>query len=301
MSGNTLHYIEQLESEGIHILREVAANFKNPVLLYSIGKDSSVLLHLAKKAFYPGTIPFSLLHIDTGYKFPEMISFRNYTVLNNNLNLIVRKNDSLEAAHLGPRDAHTDRYIYLKKTKPLLDALKELNSDAAIGGARRDEEKSRAKERVFSIRSYSNAWDPKNQRPELWHLYNAFLQPGQTMRVFPLSNWTEYDVWAYINQERIPVVPLYFAKKRQTVRRHGIAVRVDQWTLPEPGEQVITMTCRYRTLGCAPSTGAIPSVATTTEQIMEEVRMTKQSERQTRAIDHISQAAMEEKKRQGYF
>ncbi len=301
MLENTLNNREQLESESIHILREAAANFKNPVLLYSIGKDSSVLLHLAKKAFYPGTIPFSLLHIDTGYKFPEMISFRDHTVSNNNLNLIVRKNESDEAEQLRASDAHTDRYIYLKKTKPLLDALKQLNIDVAIGGARRDEEKSRAKERVFSIRSFSNAWDPKNQRPELWHLYNAFLQPGQTMRVFPLSNWTEYDVWAYIYQERISVVPLYFAKKRQTVWRHGISVRVDRWTIPEPGEEVTTMTCRYRTLGCAPSTGAVLSVATTVEQIMEEVRMTKQSERQTRAIDHVSQVAMEEKKRQGYF
>lgn len=301
MLENTINHIEQLESESIHIIREAAANFKNSVLLYSIGKDSSVLLHLAKKAFYPGTIPFSLLHIDTGYEFPEMISFRDYIVSSNNLNLIVRKNESPEAAQLHPNDAHTDRYIYLKKTMPLLDTLKELNIDAAIGGARRDEEKSRAKERIFSIRSFSNAWDPKNQRPELWHLYNAFLQPGQTMRVFPLSNWTEYNVWTYINQERIFVVPLYFAKKRQTVWRNGISVRVDQWTIPAHGEEVTTITCRYRTLGCAPSTGVVPSTATTVEQIMEEIRMTKQSERQTRAIDHISQTAMEEKKRQGYF
>lgn len=301
MPEHILNHIEQLESESIHILRETAANFKNPVVLYSIGKDSSVLLHLAKKAFYPGAIPFSLLHIDTGYKFPEMISFRDYTASSNNLNLIVRKNESLEAAQLQASDAHTDRYIYLKKTKPLLDALQELNIDAAIGGARRDEDKSRAKERIFSIRSFSNAWDPKNQRPELWHLYNAFLQPGQTIRVFPLSNWTEYDVWTYINQEHISVVPLYFARKQQTVRRHGISVRVDQWTIPTLGEKVTTMTCRYRTLGCAPSTGTVPSTATTVEQIMEEIRMTRQSERQTRAIDHVSQVAMEEKKRQGYF
>jgi len=297
----SMDVLDQLEAESIHILRETAACFEKPVMLYSIGKDSSVLLHLARKAFHPGSIPFPLLHIDTKFKFPEMIAFRNYFTKKIGANLLVHTNTSPEAQGLGPQDAHTDHYIYLKKTKPLLDAIAHHGFTAAIGGARREEEKSRAKERIFSIRSSSGGWNPKAQRPEVWHLYNTELAGDQTMRVFPLSNWTEVDIWAYILRENIEVVPLYFAEEREVVRRHGMYIRVDEFTQPAEGEAVERVVCRYRTLGCAPSTGAVPSPAQTIAEILEEVAAARLSERVNRAIDYTSSASMEKKKKEGYF
>ena len=296
-----LDYLRRLEAESIFIIREVAAGFKNPVMLYSIGKDSSVILRLAQKAFWPDKIPFPLLHIDTGYKFPEMTEFRDYYTKKVGASLIVHKNEESKAKQLGPDKAHTDLYIYYKKTKPLLEAITKYNFGAAIGGARREEEKSRAKERVFSPRTESGAWDPKNQRPELWNLYNTKLTEGETMRVFPLSNWTEADIWSYIKEENIEVVPLYFAAKRKLVKRNGVLIRVDEWTQPKAGEQVMEAVSRYRTLGCAPSTGAILSPATTVEEIIGEVIAAKKSERENRAIDNTSEASMEIKKKEGYF
>lgn len=296
-----LSYLDQLEAESITMLREMAAGFDNPVMLYSIGKDSSVMLHLAKKAFAPGKIPFPLMHIDTGYKPSEMITFRDKTAEEIGANLIVKKNMSNEAQAFTAGDAHTDAYIYHKKTKPLLNGLLEHGFDAAAGGARREEEKSRAKERVFSVRDAQGTWDPKRQRPELWSLYNTNLAEGETMRVFPLSNWTEMDIWAYIIREQIDIVPLYFAQERQVLNRHGIYIRVDEYNVPKDGEEVTTMWSRYRTLGCSPSTGVIASKATTLEEILQEVIDARESERQNRAIDATSEASMEAKKREGYF
>ncbi len=301
MEKYNLNCLRKLEAESIYIIREAFAGFKNPVMLYSVGKDSSVALKLAQKAFYPGKIPFPLLHIDTGYKFHEMIEFRDYYTKKIGVRLIVYKNEEPEAQKFGPEQAHTDAYIYYKKTKPLLDAIKKYGFDAAFGGARREEEKSRAKERIFSLRSDTNAWDPKNQRPELWHLYNTRLGEGETMRVFPLSNWTERDIWAYIKEENIEVVPLYFAKKRKLIKRNGIWVRVDEFNKPKPGEEVIEAVCRFRTLGCSPSTGAVFSEARTVDEILDEVIKAKKSERETRAIDSVSDSAMEDKKKEGYF
>lgn len=301
MEKYNLSYLRKLEAESIYIIRETFANFKNPVLLYSIGKDSSVLLKLAQKAFYPAPIPFPLLHIDTGYKFHEMIEFRDYYTKKIGAKLIVYKNEEPEAQKFEPEDAYTDAYIYYKKTKPLLDTIKKYNFDAAIGGARREEEKSRAKERIFSLRSDTNSWNPKNQRPELWHLYNTRLGEKETMRVFPLSNWAESDIWAYIKEEKIEVVSLYFAKKRKLIKRHGIWVRVDEFNRPKPGEKVIEAFCRFRTLGCSPSTGAVFSKATTVDEILDEVIKAKKSERENRAIDSVSESAMEDKKKEGYF
>ena len=301
MQNYNLNYLEQLESESIHIIRESAATFKNPVLLYSIGKDSSVLLRLAQKAFYPGKIPFPLLHIDTGFKFREMTNFRDYYTKKIGARLIVHKNTEAKAMALKPWESHTDNYIYLKKTKPLLEAIRLHQFDAAFGGARRDEEKSRAKERIFSVRNEFAVWDPKNQRPELWHLYNSRLHEGETMRIFPLSNWTEADIWMYINKENIEIVPLYLAKERKVVFRNGIYLRIDRLTRPKKGEKVIKMMCRYRTLGCSPSTGAVPSKATSLEEIIKEVLLANKSERETRAIDHGSDVSMEKKKKEGYF
>lgn len=296
-------HLRYLEAESIYIIRETVATAKNPVLLFSIGKDSCVLLHLAQKALAPRPLPFPLLHIDTGFKFPEMITLRDSIAQRKNLRLLVWKNDSVEAQALGPEDAHTSRYIYIKKTKALLDALAHYGVDMAIGGSRRDEEKSRAKERIFSFRSSGSAWDPKRQRPELWHTYNTCVQSakGESLRVFPLSNWTEADVWQYIKEEDIPVVPLYFAQKRKVVERNGIFVRVDAHVRPDPGEPIREVMCRYRTLGCSPSTGVIFSEATTLDAILEEVLSAQVSERETRAIDMGSSSAMEEKKREGYF
>ena len=301
MEKYNLNYLQQLEAESIYTIRETFAEFKNPVMLYSIGKDSSVLLRLAQKAFYPGKIPFPLLHIDTGYKFKEMIKFRDYYIKKIGANLIVHKNKESKARELGPEDAHTDLYIYYKKTKPLLETIKKHNFDAAFGGSRREEEKSRAKERIFSIRKEMGGWDPKNQRPELWHLYNSKLNKDETMRIFPLSNWTETDIWAYIQEEKIEIVPLYFAQKRKVVKRNKILVRLDEFTKPKRDEEVLEIVCRYRTLGCSPSTGAVVSRATSIEEILEEVAMATQSERETRAIDGTSDSAMENKKKEGYF
>jgi len=301
MEKYSLNYLKKLEAESIYIIRETFAEFKNPVMLYSIGKDSSVSLRLAQKAFYPAKIPFPLLHIDTGYKFREMIEFRDYYIKKIGANLIVYKNEEPEAQKFGPEQAHTNQYIYYKKTKPLLDAIKKYNFDAAFGGARREEEKSRAKERIFSLRSDTSSWDPKNQRPELWHLYNTRLNGKETMRVFPISNWTESDIWAYIKEEKIEIVPLYFAKKRRLVRRNGILARVDEFTHPKEGEKVIEAICRFRTLGCSPSTGAVISKATTVDEILDEVTKAKKSERENRAIDGVSNSAMEDKKKEGYF
>lgn len=295
------NYLHQLEAESIHIFREAFAECKNPVILYSIGKDSSVLLHLAKKAFAPGPIPWPLLHVDTGFKFREMIEFREITVQKIGAKLLVEKNQSEEAKKFTADDAASDIYIYHKKTKPLLDALKKYKFDAAFGGARREEEKARAKERVFSHRNELGAWDPKNQRPELWSLYNTRLKEGESLRIFPLSNWTEADIWAYILMENIEVVPLYFAQKRSVVVRNNLYFRIDEFVQPKPGEEVIEVMCRYRTLGCSPSTGAVASYATTVEEILEEVLSATKSERQTRAIDHTSAASMEQKKKEGYF
>lgn len=301
MNDFNLNHIKQLEAESIHIIREVASEFKNPVMLYSVGKDSSVMLHLARKAFLPGKIPFPMMHVDTGFKFREMIEFREKMRQKFDLNLIVKKNLEPEAQALKPEEAHLDHYIYLKKTKPLLEGLKENKFDAAFGGARREEEKSRAKERVFSFRDENGVWDPKNQRPEIWNYYNHKLKEGQSVRVFPLSNWTEVDIWYYIRQENIEVVPLYFAKEREVLFRNGVYLRLDEFVQPKPGEEVKTMWTRYRTLGCSPSTGAIPSRALTLDEIIREVLIARKSERETRAIDHGSDSAMEEKKKEGYF
>lgn len=296
-----MDYLDILEAEALYIFREAVAGSKKPVMLYSVGKDSSVLLHLARKAFAPGKIPFPVMHINTGYKFTEMIIFRDNCVQKFNLDLIEERNTDAEAQALGPDDAHTDRYIYLKKTKPLLDTLQKHTFDLAFGGARRDEEKSRAKERIFSVRNSTHAWDPKNQRPELWHLYNTHMVAGQTMRVFPLSNWTEVDIWRYIQREKIDVVPLYFAEKRQLVMRNGLYYRVDEFVKPRVGEEVIEAMSRYRSLGCSPSTAAILSEAQTLEDIISEIVQASASERNNRAIDKTGDASMEDKKKQGYF
>ena len=296
-----LNYLKQLEAESIYIIRETAAEFKNPVLLYSIGKDSSTTLRLCQKAFYPGKIPFPLLHIDTGYKFKEMYEFRDYYIKKIGAKLIVYKNEEPEAQKFGPEEAHTDQYIYYKKTKALLDALKKYGFDAAIGGARREEEKSRAKERIFSVRTEVGNWDPKNQRPELWHSYNPKLNENQTMRIFPLSNWTEVDIWAYIKEEKIEVVPLYFARKRKLILRNGVLVGLDEFNRPKEGEKIIEAVCRYRTLGCSPSTGAVLSSSTSLDKILEEVLNARKSERENRAIDNTSETSMEQKKKEGYF
>jgi len=301
MGTTHLNYLKQLEAESIHIIREAAAECKAPVMLYSIGKDSSALLHLALKAFAPAPLPFPLLHIDTGYKFREMCEFRDYFTKKIGARLIVEKNDEPAARKMDPGQAHTDTYIYYKKTKPLLEAIKKHKFDAAFGGARREEEKSRAKERIFSVRSDTGAWNPKSQRPELWNLYNTKLNPGQSFRVFPLSNWTELDVWEYIKAENIEVVPLYFAKKRKVVERNNLLVEINEHTRPQEDEEVLEVTCRFRTLGCSPSTGAVLSSAKNVGEIIEELKQTSVSERQTRAIDHSSDTAMEEKKKEGYF
>lgn len=301
MQKYNLNYLEELEAESIHIIREAVAEFKNPVMLYSIGKDSSVMLRLAQKAFYPGKISFPLLHINTGYKFKEMIAFRDYYIKKIGVKLIVHKNEEPTAKKFGPDQAHTEEYIYYKKTKPLLEAIKKHNFDAAFGGSRREEEKARAKERIFSVRSEGSIWNPKKQRPELWNLYSTKLSQGETMRVFPLSNWTEIDIWLYIKKEKIEIVPLYFAKKIKVIKRHGVYLRLDEFVQPQEGEEVIEGMFRYRTLGCSPSTGAVPSKANTLDKIIKEILAAKNSERQSRAIDHGSESSMEKKKKEGYF
>jgi len=297
----SLTHLERLESEAIFIIREAVAEFGKPVMLYSIGKDSSVLLHLAKKAFAPGRIPFPVLHVDTGFKFSEMIDFREKMREKFDLDMIVEKNMSKEAQSFGPEDAHSEEYIFHKKTTPLLKALEENEFDAAFGGARRDEEKSRAKERIFSHRNVDGVWDPKNQRPELWNVYNSRIKKGESMRVFPISNWTEFDIWEYIKRENIEIVPLYFAQKTKLLDRNGVLVRVDEYNVPKEGEKIIEEMARFRTLGCSPSTGAVLSEATTLDEIIEELRQSTISERGTRAIDNNKDSSMEDKKREGYF
>ena len=296
------NHLKRLEAESIGIMREVVAEFRNPVMLYSIGKDSSVMLHLARKAFFPGKPPFPLLHIDTGWKFREMIAFRDETARQLGLDLLVHSNEEGKARGINPITSGSALHTTIMKTEALKQALDRHGFDAAFGGARRDEEKSRAKERIFSLRSAEHGWNPKNQRPELWRLYNTRLSQGESMRVFPLSNWTEFDVWEYIAAEQIPVVLLYFAKLRPVVKRGGVLIMVDDDRLPlEPGERPEMRLVRFRTLGCYPLTGAIESAATTSQEIVEELRQSRWSERQGRLIDNDEEAAMERKKREGYF
>lgn len=291
----------QLEAESIHILREVAAQFERPVLLYSVGKDSSVLLRLAQKAFFPGRIPFPVLHIDTGYKFAEMIEFRSRMQAELQLDLRVHRNEAAIAAGTNPHDLSTVACCGQLKTAALLAALTQGKHDAAIGGARRDEERSRAKERIFSFRDTHGQWEPKSQRPELWNLYNGRVRPGESVRAFPISNWTERDVWTYIAREGIPVVPLYFAKERLVVERAGQLIPVVEDSRLLEGEQAVRRSVRFRSLGCHPCSGAIASDAATVEAILAEMAGWKQSERVTRVIDHDVDASMERKKREGYF
>ena len=297
----SLSILDQLEAESIHIFREVAAEFERPAMLYSVGKDSSVLLRLAQKAFAPGRIPFPLVHVDTGYKFPEMYEFRDRTCRELDVDLIVCSNSEAIAGGMNPWDAGTVRCCAALKTQALLDATRAAGYDALIGGARRDEERSRAKERIFSFRDARGQWDPKNQRPELWNLYNGRLAPGDSMRVFPLSNWTELDVWRYIEKEAIPVVPLYYAAERDVVRRGGQLIPVYPGTRIMEGDRVEKVRCRFRTLGCMPCTGAVESSAASIAEIVEEVRGARLSERTTRVIDHDVDGSMEQKKREGYF
>ena len=301
-SSLQLDHLRALEAESIQIMREVVAEFERPVMLYSIGKDSSVLLRLAQKAFYPGPIPFPLLHVDTTYKFREMIEFRDRMAKEVGARLIVHTNQEAIADGTQPFKVGTQRCCGLLKTKSLLDGLAAGNFDAAIGGARRDEERSRAKERVFSVRDPNGQWDPKRQRPELWHLLNARLKPGESIRVFPLSNWTEIDVWQYIHLENIPIVPLYFAKEREViVRGLSLVVQEQPFVVTMPGEKLQSVKCRMRSLGCSPCTGAIRSDADTVPKIIDELIATRQSERQLRIIDHDQDGSMELKKREGYF
>ena len=301
-AGGAPRHLRRLEAEAIAIMREVAAEFRNPVLMYSIGKDSSVLLHLARKAFHPAKPPFPLLHIDTTWKFREMIAFRDATARELGIDLIVHTNPDGLARGINPIASGSALHTEIMKTEALKQALDKYGFDAALGGARRDEEKSRAKERVFSCRGPGHVWEPRRQRPELWHLYNTRLAPGETMRVFPLSNWTELDVWDYIAAENIPVVPLYFAKQRPVVARDGVWIMVDDDRLPlRPGETPDMRRVRFRTLGCYPLTGAIESAAATVAEIAAELRAARTSERQGRLIDSDDTASMERKKKQGYF
>lgn len=297
-----LSQLRRLEAESIHILREAVAQFERPVMLYSIGKDSSVLVRLAQKAFFPGRLPFKLLHIDSTWKFKEMIKFRDEFCRENNLDLLVHANEAGRAAGVNPFDYGSRKYTDIMKTQALLQALTAGKFDVAFGGARRDEEKSRAKERIFSFRDRFQQWDPKNQRPELWDLYNGKINPGESVRCFPLSNWTETDVWQYIRLEKIPIVPLYFAKMRPVVERDGTLIMVDDERFRfREGEKPEMKMVRFRTLGCYPLTGAVESNATTLEEIVEEMLQAKVSERSTRVIDHDGDSSMEQKKREGYF
>lgn len=302
MSEYNLTHLKQLEAESIHIIREVAAEFDNPVMLYSIGKDSAVMLHLALKAFYPGKLPFPLLHVDTTWKFREMIEFRDRQAKELGLDLIVYTNEEGVKAGVGPFTHGSEKHTDIMKTQALKQALNKYKFDAAFGGARRDEEKSRAKERVFSFRDKNHVWDPKNQRPELWNIYNGKVNKGESIRVFPLSNWTELDVWQYIYLNNIDIVPLYFAKPRPVVNIDGIDIMVDDDRMPIAEDQKIeTKTVRFRTLGCYPLTGAVESTATTLPEIIQEMLLTTSSERQGRLIDSDQAGSMEKKKREGYF
>lgn len=297
-----LTYLTTLEAEAIHIMREVAATFSHPVMLYSVGKDSSVMLHLALKAFFPAKPPFPLLHIDTTWKFREMISFRDRVAAEKGMDLLVHTNEDGIDKNVNPFDTSPTAYTHMMKTMALRQALDKFGFDAAFGGGRRDEEKSRSKERIFSFRDSKHTWDPKSQRPEMWRTYNTRVNRGESIRVFPLSNWTELDVWQYIHQENIPVVPLYLAKRRPTVRRGDLLLMVDdnRFRLSE-GENVEERLIRFRTLGCYPLTGAIESAASSIPQIIEEMMTVRTSERQGRAIDADEEASMEKKKREGYF
>lgn len=302
MNEHKLTHLKQLEAESIHIIREVAAEFDRPVMLYSIGKDSAVMLHLAMKAFYPGKPPFPLLHVDTTWKFRDMIRFRDETVKNLELDLIVHINQEGVAQGIGPFTHGSEKHTDVMKTEALKQALNHYQFDAAFGGARRDEEKSRAKERVYSFRDQHHRWDPKNQRPELWNLYNGKVNKGESIRVFPLSNWTELDIWQYIYLEEIPIVPLYYAAVRPVVNRGGTLIMVDDERMPlEPGEQPMMKEVRFRTLGCYPLTGAVESSAKTLPEIIQEMLLTTTSERQGRLIDHDQAGSMEKKKKEGYF
>src|ERR1700674_5052885 len=296
-----ISHLQALEAESIQIIREVAAEFQRPVMLYSIGKDSSVMVRLAQKAFYPGKIPFPLLHVDTTYKFREMIEFRDQFTREIGAKLIVHINQKAIDDGANPFRLGTQKCCGLLKTRSLLDALTEGGFDAAFGGARRDEEKSRAKERVYSFRDSLGQWDPKNQRPELWNLYNSRLDKGESIRVFPLSNWTELDVWQYIHVENIPIVPLYYAQSRKVVLRNGSIVVINNSSQLLPGEKTQKLKCRMRSLGCVPCTGAIRSEADTLPKIIEEMVSFRRSERENRAIDHDEEGSMEIKKREGYF
>ncbi|MCD7938007.1 MAG: sulfate adenylyltransferase subunit CysD [Tannerellaceae bacterium] len=297
-----LSHLKELEAESIHIIREVAAEFENPVMLYSIGKDSSVMVRLAEKAFAPGKVPFPLMHIDSKWKFREMVEFRDSYAKKHGWNLIVEYNKEAYEAGVGPFTHGSKVHTDLMKTQALLQALDKHRFDAAFGGARRDEEKSRAKERIYSFRDKFHQWDPKNQRPELWDIYNARVHRGESIRVFPLSNWTELDIWQYIRLENIPIVPLYYAKERPIVNMDGNLILVDDDRMPEElRKQAKMMKVRFRTLGCYPLTGAIESEADTIEKIVEEMMTTTKSERTTRVIDFDQDASMEQKKREGYF
>ncbi len=304
--ADTLTHLKQLEAESIHIIREVAAEFDNPVMLYSIGKDSAVMLHLARKAFYPGKLPFPVMHVDTRWKFQEMYSFRDKMVADLDLNLITHTNPDGIAQDINPFVHGSAKHTDVMKTEGLKQALDKYGFDAAFGGARRDEEKSRAKERVYSFRDSKHRWDPKNQRPELWNVYNGKVNKGESIRVFPLSNWTELDIWQYIYLEGIPIVPLYFAAEREVIERDGTLIMIDDDRIrehlsPEETARIETKMVRFRTLGCYPLTGAVESTATTLPEIIQEMLLTRTSERQGRVIDHDGAGSMEEKKRQGYF
>ncbi|AUH51007.1 sulfate adenylyltransferase subunit CysD [Chromobacterium sp. ATCC 53434] len=301
-----LTHLQQLEAESIHIIREVAAEFENPVMLYSIGKDSAVMLHLAKKAFFPGKPPFPLLHVDTTWKFRDMIALRDRQARENGWDLLVHVNQDGVAAGVNPFTAGSARHTDVMKTEGLKQALNKYKFDAAFGGARRDEEKSRAKERVYSFRDKNHRWDPKNQRPELWNIYNSRIDKGESIRVFPLSNWTELDIWQYIYLENIEIVPLYFAAERPVVERDGMLIMIDderilEYLTPEEKASITTRKVRFRTLGCYPLTGAVESEAATLPEIIQEMLLTKTSERQGRLIDHDSAGSMEKKKMEGYF
>ena len=297
-----LTHLRQLEAESIHIIREVASEFENPVMLYSIGKDSAVMLHLARKAFFPGNPPFPLLHVDTTWKFKEMIKFRDQMAKDAGMELLVHINQEGVDMGVGPFTHGSKKHTDIMKTQALKQALNKYKFDAAFGGARRDEEKSRAKERVFSFRDSNHRWDPKSQRPELWDTYNTRIDKGESIRVFPLSNWTELDIWKYIYLESVPIVPLYFSDKRPVVERDGMLIMVDDERMPLGESEVPEMkSVRFRTLGCYPLTGAVESEAATLPEIIQEMLLTTTSERQGRAIDHDSAGSMEQKKMEGYF
>ena len=308
LSVYNMTHLKQLEQESIHVIREVVAEFKNPVMLYSVGKDSAVMVRLAQKAFHPGKFPFPLMHIDTGYKFPEMYTFRDAFVKSIGARLIVGRNEEWIAKGAHPSRLGNDKCCQQLKTRGLLDHIEKYEFDAAFGGARRDEEKSRAKERFFSVRDEFGQWDPKNQRPELWNLYNAAINDGETVRIFPLSNWTELDVWQYIRLEEIPIVPLYYSQVRCTIEINGIIIPCEHTDTVDPEgkmgfteEDIQEVACRFRSLGCIPCTGAVRSTASCIEDIIEEVIDARRSERENRIIDLTSDSSMEQKKREGYF